>query len=96
MEILNLDEPRKSLVNVRVGRDVRFFNFVNAYGCSVDDNSKVGAFVEIQKGQVRVRLIHRRLCISILRNLLVVIQNPKDGFAVHVFLRRTTSRSQKY
>jgi len=50
MEILNLDEPRKSLVNVRVGRDVRFFNFVNAYGCSVDDNSKVGAFVEIQKG----------------------------------------------
>ena len=50
MEILNLDEPRKSLVNVRVGRDVRFFNFVNAYGCSVDDNTKVGAFVEIQKG----------------------------------------------
>lgn len=50
MEILNLDEPRKSLVNVRVGKGVRFFNFVNAYGCSVDDNSKVGAFVEIQKG----------------------------------------------
>lgn len=50
MEILNVDEPRKSLVNVKVGQGVRFFNFVNAYGCSVDDNSKVGAFVEIQKG----------------------------------------------
>ena len=50
MELLNIDEPRKSLVNVKVGKDVRFFNFVNAYGCSIDDNSKIGAFVEIQKG----------------------------------------------
>ncbi|MDI9339172.1 MAG: acyltransferase [Sediminibacterium sp.] len=50
MEILNIDEPRKSLVNVKVGQGVRIFNFVNAYGCSIDDNSKVGAFVEIQKG----------------------------------------------
>jgi UDP-2-acetamido-3-amino-2,3-dideoxy-glucuronate N-acetyltransferase len=50
MEILNIDEHRKSLVNVKVGQGVRIFNFVNAYGCSIDDNSKVGAFVEIQKG----------------------------------------------
>jgi UDP-2-acetamido-3-amino-2,3-dideoxy-glucuronate N-acetyltransferase len=50
MEILNVDEPRKSLVNVSVGKGVKIFNFVNAYGCSIDDNSKVGAFVEIQKG----------------------------------------------
>ena len=50
MEILNVDEPRKSLVNVKVGSGVRIFNFVNAYGCSIDDNSKIGAFVEIQKG----------------------------------------------
>jgi acetyltransferase-like isoleucine patch superfamily enzyme len=50
MEILNIDEPRKSLVNVKVGQGVRIFNFVNAYGCSIDDNSKVGSFVEIQKG----------------------------------------------
>lgn len=50
MEVLNIDEPRKSLVNVKVGQGVRIFNFVNAYGCSIDDNSKVGAFVEIQKG----------------------------------------------
>jgi acetyltransferase-like isoleucine patch superfamily enzyme len=50
MEILNIDEPRKSLINVKVGKGVRIFNFVNAYGCTIDDNSKVGAFVEIQKG----------------------------------------------
>jgi len=50
MELLNVDEPRKSLVNVKVGQGVRIFNFVNAYGCSIDDNSKIGAFVEIQKG----------------------------------------------
>ncbi len=50
MELLNVDEPRKSLVNVKVGAGVRIFNFVNAYGCSIDDNSKIGAFVEIQKG----------------------------------------------
>ena len=50
MEILNTDNPRQSLKNVSVGKDVRIFNFVNAYGCSIDDGSKVGAFVEIQKG----------------------------------------------
>ena len=50
MQLLNIDEPRKCLVNVKVGKGVRIFNFVNAYGCSIDDNTKVGAFVEIQKG----------------------------------------------
>ena len=50
MQLLNIDEPRKCLVNVKVGEGVRIFNFVNSYGCSIDDNSKEGAFVEIQKG----------------------------------------------
>lgn len=50
MEVLNIDEPKKLLVNVKVGTNVRIFNFVNAYGCSINDNSKVGTFVEIQKG----------------------------------------------
>jgi len=50
MEILNEDSPRRSLVNVKVGENVRIFNFVNAYGCEIDSNSKIGAFVEIQKG----------------------------------------------
>jgi acetyltransferase-like isoleucine patch superfamily enzyme len=33
-----------------IGEDVKIFSFVNAYGCTIDDGSKVGAFVEIQKG----------------------------------------------
>jgi UDP-2-acetamido-3-amino-2,3-dideoxy-glucuronate N-acetyltransferase len=52
MEVLNVDQPRQALRNVRVGKDVRIFNFVNAYECSIDDGSKVGAFVEIQKNVV--------------------------------------------
>ncbi len=50
MEILNIDSPRQSLKNVRVGKNVRIFNLVNAYECSIDDGTKIGAFVEIQKG----------------------------------------------
>ena len=50
MKILNILSDRQSLNNVTVGENVKFFNFVNAYGCSIDDNTKVGAFVEIQKG----------------------------------------------
>ena len=49
MEVINEDSPRRSLVNVRVGKNVRFFNFVNAYGCEIGDGTKVGSFVEIQK-----------------------------------------------
>ena len=50
METLNIDNDKQSLKNVQVGNGVKIFNFVNAYGCSIDDNSKVGSFVEIQKG----------------------------------------------
>jgi len=39
----------KNINNVKLGKDVRIFDFVNIYGCSIDDNSKIGAFVEIQK-----------------------------------------------
>lgn len=38
------------LNNVRLGHDVKIFSFVNAYGCEIGDESKIGAFVEIQKG----------------------------------------------
>jgi acetyltransferase-like isoleucine patch superfamily enzyme len=50
METITVQNDKQSLNNVRVGKDVKIFNFVNAYGCSIDDGSKVGAFVEIQKG----------------------------------------------
>lgn len=35
--------------DVKVGKDVRIFAFVNLYGCTIGDNSKIGTFVEIQK-----------------------------------------------
>lgn len=50
MELINEDSPRRSLVNVRLGTGARIFNFVNAYGCEIGDGTKVGSFVEIQKG----------------------------------------------
>lgn len=37
------------LNNVKCGKDVKIFAFVNAYGCEIDDGTKVGTFVEIQK-----------------------------------------------
>ena len=36
--------------DVKLGKDVKIFNFVNLYGCEIDDNTKIGTFVEIQKG----------------------------------------------
>jgi UDP-2-acetamido-3-amino-2,3-dideoxy-glucuronate N-acetyltransferase len=50
METVTINNDKQSLNNVSLGKNVRIFNFVNAYGCTIDDNSKVGAFVEIQKG----------------------------------------------
>lgn len=41
---------QKIAPNVKLGKDVRVFDFVNLYGCEIDDGTKVGAFVEIQKG----------------------------------------------
>jgi acetyltransferase-like isoleucine patch superfamily enzyme len=35
--------------DVKLGKDVKLSQFVNLYGCEVGDESKVGAFVEIQK-----------------------------------------------
>lgn len=40
---------KKNISNVKLGKDVKIFDFVNLYGCSIDDNSKIGTFVEIQK-----------------------------------------------
>jgi UDP-2-acetamido-3-amino-2,3-dideoxy-glucuronate N-acetyltransferase len=36
--------------DVKLGRDVTIYNFVNLYGCEIGDGSKIGSFVEIQKG----------------------------------------------
>lgn len=50
MEILTNSTNKQSLNNVKVGKDVKIYDFVNAYHCSIDDGSKIGTFVEIQRG----------------------------------------------
>ena len=52
MKVINDDSPKKSLKNVKVGENVKIFNFVNAYECEIGSNSKIGAFVEIQKNVI--------------------------------------------
>lgn len=43
---------KKNIVNVKLGKDVKIFDFVNLYGCSIGDNTKIGTFVEIQKNAI--------------------------------------------
>ncbi len=35
--------------DVKLGKNVKFSKFINLYGCSIGDNTKIGAFVEVQK-----------------------------------------------
>ena len=35
--------------DVKLGRDVKLSQFINLYGCEIGDETKIGAFVEIQK-----------------------------------------------
>ncbi|MCP4711936.1 MAG: N-acetyltransferase [Planctomycetes bacterium] len=41
---------RKIASDVKLGEGVKIFDFVNMYGCEVGANSKIGTFVEVQKG----------------------------------------------
>src|SRR5271165_5626472 len=36
--------------DVKLGRNVRIYAFVNLYGCEIGDETRIGTFVEIQKG----------------------------------------------
>lgn len=36
--------------DVKLGRDVRIYGFVNLYGCEIGDETRIGSFVEIQRG----------------------------------------------
>jgi UDP-2-acetamido-3-amino-2,3-dideoxy-glucuronate N-acetyltransferase len=41
---------RKIAPNVKLGKEVKIYDFVNLYSCEIGDNTKIGTFVEIQKG----------------------------------------------
>lgn len=43
-------ETQRIADDVVLGENVQIYSFVNLYGCSIGANSRVGAFVEIQKG----------------------------------------------
>lgn len=50
MTTVTNNNDKQCLKDVNIGKDVVIYNFVNAYGCSIDDGSKIGTFVEIQRG----------------------------------------------
>jgi len=41
---------QKIAPDVKLVKDLQVHNFVNLYGCEIGDNTKIGSFVEIQKG----------------------------------------------
>jgi acetyltransferase-like isoleucine patch superfamily enzyme len=41
---------RKIAPDVKLGRDVTIYDFTNLYGCEIGDETKIGTFVEIQRG----------------------------------------------
>ena len=43
---------KKNLNNVKLGKNVKIFDFTNLYGCEIGDGTKVGTFVEIQKNAI--------------------------------------------
>lgn len=52
MKRISRGNAKQSIRDVLVGTDVRIYDFVNLYGCSIGNESQVGAFVEIQRGAI--------------------------------------------
>jgi acetyltransferase-like isoleucine patch superfamily enzyme len=44
-----MNEFRSIAPDVKLGKDVRLSKFINLYGCEIGDETKIGAFVEVQK-----------------------------------------------
>ena len=47
-----MQDTKKIAPDVKIGKNVKIYGFVNLYGCRIGDNSKVGTFVEIQKNSI--------------------------------------------
>jgi len=49
---MKVDAPvlQKIAPDVKLGKGVKIYDFVNLYGCEIGDNTKIGTFVEVQKG----------------------------------------------
>ena len=44
-----MDEFLSIAADVHLGKNVKLAKFINLYGCRIGDNTKIGAFVEVQK-----------------------------------------------
>jgi UDP-2-acetamido-3-amino-2,3-dideoxy-glucuronate N-acetyltransferase len=49
MRQFQFDLTQRITPDVKLGRNVKIRDFVNLYGCEINDNTRIGAFVEIQK-----------------------------------------------
>jgi UDP-2-acetamido-3-amino-2,3-dideoxy-glucuronate N-acetyltransferase len=48
--LISADETIRIAPDVKLGKDIKIYSFVNLYGCEIGDETKIGAFVEIQRG----------------------------------------------
>ncbi len=46
------DAPYRLINDVEFGENVVVYSFTNLYGCKIGDNTRIGPFVEIQRGAV--------------------------------------------
>lgn len=44
------DNCKRIAPSVRLGKNVKIYDFTNLYGCEIGDDTKIGTFVEVQKG----------------------------------------------
>lgn len=49
LEEVSIETNSVILNKVKLGKNVKYYSFVNLYGCTIDDDTKIGTFVEIQK-----------------------------------------------
>ena len=47
--IISVIKDNIRINKVCLGKNVKYYDFVNLYGCTIGDNVKIGTFVEIQK-----------------------------------------------
>ena len=72
--------------SVKLGRDVKLSKFINLYGCEIGDETKIGAFVEIQKnarvGRCCKISSHSFICegVDIEDDVFIVEQFQDGGF----------------
>jgi UDP-2-acetamido-3-amino-2,3-dideoxy-glucuronate N-acetyltransferase len=65
--------------DVRLGKDVTIFEFVNLYGCEIGDETRIGTFVEIQRGAK----VGRRVKISSHTFICEGVEIADDVFVGH-------------